>query len=187
MIKILGLLSLFFGALMFASSGHAATCITCTQGGGCMTYYCGVGPINYDWVAPGLFVDRGVPASYLQASSTQVMSSEAVIQKNCGNVRGEIEAKKGYCKQAASQNKTKAVDACGTQNNVGWTAGMELGYQVVFGSVSATIEQPNYDKCINKVLALNDEAVSGCDLSYVKDMNAARNKMPAVCANVFNF
>ncbi|HTF94651.1 MAG TPA: hypothetical protein VL995_00830 [Cellvibrio sp.] len=152
-----------------------------------MTYYCGVGPINYDWIAPGIYVDRGVPASYITGLSTQVMSSDAMIQKNGGNVRGEIEAKRGYCNQAASQNKTKANNACAAQDNIGWTVGMDAGYMVVFGNFSVTIEKPNYDKCVNNVNSLSEEAKDNCQDTYIKDMSRARNAMPATCVSVFNF
>lgn len=183
MIKVLRSLGVFLGALLFSSFANAATCITCTQGGGCMTFYCGVGPIDYDWIAPGLYASQNVPVAYLTSLTTQVMSHDALVQKNCGNVRGEIEAKKAYCNQAASKNNTTATDSCGTLKNYSLTK----GFEIFFGSYTATIEQPTYDKCINKVAAFYEDAKDACQSSYVDDINLARNKMPATCASVFNF
>lgn len=185
MIKIIVSLFIFIATSLMATASFAVTCITCVQGGGCMSYSCGVPSSNsgFHYFTRGFYVHSNVPMAMVSALSGQGMSSAAHIQKTCHEARGWIENKRGMCNSTTSKDNTREVTRCETQRNIGWTA----GFQIIIGGIVGTIEQPNYDMCINKVAALTLQARDDCQDKYVNSMNATLLSMPESCAAVFQY
>ena len=128
----------------------------------------------------GAFMGGSIPGRY-----SPTISPEAHIAKTCAEEKGRIEMANGKCMNIAAQDNLTQTARCAAMKDSGWSWGGSAGFQVVFASVTYTIQDPNYQKCTDLVVALTKNAESICDLSKKTSESIARSANNARCASFY--
>lgn len=128
----------------------------------------------------GPFQGGGVPTRY-----SPTISYEAHIAKTCAAEKGRIEMENGECMSIASKENLQQTASCAAMKDSGWSWGGGIAFQIVSAGVTYTIQDPNYQKCMDMVSAISEYTKDLCKSKKTKNENIARNANNAQCASFY--
>ncbi len=113
-------------------------------------------------------------------------SAERRAQK-CGAEKGAIEKAHADCKLGVATDNVREVERCGAVENSEWSfaAMFEPKHSILFASVTYTIQDPTYDKCMDKVDTLNQIEGVKCNKVKVDSEDIARTANNGVCEDFY--
>lgn len=155
----------------------SATYNACASGGNCNSYNTNPGSSSN----LGAFQPGGIPRGGLGG-----MSAEAMVQKRCSDEKGRIESENARRLRIAADDNLREIGRCQSESNTGWSGSVSGGHKVLFGGGTYTVENPSYDKCVDRVGALYSSAQANAFEIYTRDKNTARSANNAECAGFYN-
>lgn len=120
---------------------------------------------------------------YLAAEAA--MKREIERKKACSAQKASVEKAHSSCLESSAGDNSREIMRCELESNNSWSGSIQGGHQFLLGGISYTVENPTYDKCVNRVTAAFIKTDRYCESKYTDDKNTARIALDARCADFF--
>ncbi len=121
----------------------------------------------------------------VNTSYSPTFSTEAHKQKQCADEKGKIENENGRCMSETAKDFAREVGNCNSLSNGEWSISGGGEYRFLFGSITYTIQNPNYEKCINTVSSYQNMGEKLCAERKTNQEAVARSWNNAQCAEFY--